>query len=101
MNRFEITRAAFLKAFGRALPRQARLVPTIRNGEPNGFKLHAILPGSVYRLLGMRDGDTIHSVNGHAARRSSFCRHLSRKAKKLTIRFTRAGRRMSHVLIIR
>ncbi len=44
--------------------RQARLVPAIRNGKPDGFKLYAIQPGSLWAAVGFINGDTIHAVNG-------------------------------------
>jgi general secretion pathway protein C len=44
--------------------RGARIVPSIKNGKANGFKLYAIRPNSVYAKLGLRNGDTIHAVNG-------------------------------------
>jgi hypothetical protein len=43
----------------------ARVVPSIKNGAPNGFKLYAIRPGSVYAALGFLNGDTITAINGH------------------------------------
>lgn len=44
----------------------ARIVPSIKNGAPNGFKLYAIRPNSLYARLGFANGDTLKSVNGHA-----------------------------------
>ena len=44
--------------------RGARIVPSIKNGKANGFKLYAIRPKSVYAMIGLRNGDTIHSING-------------------------------------
>lgn len=44
--------------------RGARIVPSVKNGKPNGIKLYAIRPSSVYAKLGMRNGDTISSING-------------------------------------
>ena len=44
--------------------RAARIVPSVRNGKPHGFKLYAIRPGSNYVVLGLRNGDTITAVNG-------------------------------------
>jgi general secretion pathway protein C len=43
---------------------QARLVPSIKDGRKNGFKLYAIRERSVYALLGFEAGDTIHAING-------------------------------------
>lgn len=45
--------------------RQARIVPSIRNGQPDGFKLYAIQTGSFWFAIGLENGDTIRSVNGH------------------------------------
>lgn len=42
----------------------ARVVPSIQNGKPNGFKLYAIRPSSVFARLGFTNGDTMQSING-------------------------------------
>jgi type II secretory pathway component PulC len=42
----------------------ARVVPAVKNGQANGFKLYAIRPSSVYARLGLMNGDTITAVNG-------------------------------------
>ena len=47
-----------------AVSRGARIVPSIKNGKANGFKLYAIRPSSVYSKIGLMNGDTIHAVNG-------------------------------------
>lgn len=43
----------------------ARLVPSVKQGKGNGFKLYAIRPESIFSRLGIRNGDTIHTINGH------------------------------------
>jgi hypothetical protein len=43
--------------------RQARVVPSIKDGKPNGFKLYAITPDSVIARLGFQNGDTIQALN--------------------------------------
>lgn len=43
---------------------QARLVPSFRNGEPQGFKMFAIKTGSVYSQLGLQNGDILKRING-------------------------------------
>jgi type II secretory pathway component PulC len=45
------------------LAAQARLVPVVRDGAPNGFKVYAIRPGSLVQALGLRNGDTLLAVN--------------------------------------
>jgi general secretion pathway protein C len=47
-----------------AIMRQARIVPSIKDGKPNGFKMYAIRPNSVYAKIGLQNGDTIQSING-------------------------------------
>jgi hypothetical protein len=47
-----------------ALARQARVIPSIREGRMHGFKLYGIRPGSLPKLLGYKNGDTILSLNG-------------------------------------
>lgn len=42
--------------------RGARIVPSVKDGKPNGMKLYAIRPSSVYARLGLSNGDTIVRV---------------------------------------
>jgi hypothetical protein len=42
----------------------ARVVPSVKNGTPDGFKLYAIRPSSFYARVGLANGDTITAVNG-------------------------------------
>ena len=48
------------------LLRAARIVPAIKGGKPEGFKLFAIRPGSVFWNMGFKNGDTILAINGKA-----------------------------------
>ncbi|MBC7385047.1 MAG: hypothetical protein H7301_02655 [Cryobacterium sp.] len=43
---------------------QARAIPHFENGQPAGFKLIQIVPGSVYEKLGLKNGDILKGVNG-------------------------------------
>ena len=56
---------AWLAAPGETLARAARIVPAMRDGQPIGFKLYAIRPGSPYELIGLRNGDIILSIEGY------------------------------------
>lgn len=47
-----------------AMARGARIVPSIKNGKPDGFKLYAIRPNSAFAKLGLTNGDTLQSING-------------------------------------
>ena len=44
---------------------QARIVPSFKNGKPNGFKLFSIKPGSIFAKIGMQNGDVIQKINGY------------------------------------
>jgi hypothetical protein len=41
-----------------------RVVPAIKDGKPNGFKLYGIRPRSLFARLGLVNGDRIATVNG-------------------------------------
>ncbi len=44
----------------------ARVVPAMKNGKPQGFKLYAIRPNGSYARLGLINGDTLVGINGFA-----------------------------------
>lgn len=46
------------------LATSARFVPSIQDGQTNGFKVYAIRPGSVFQRMGMENGDRIKAING-------------------------------------
>lgn len=73
----------------------ARVVPAIRNGQPNGFKLYAIRPSSAYAKLGFMNGDTINAVNGLELASADDALDIYTKlrdATSLTFDITRRGR---------
>lgn len=43
---------------------QARAVPNLVNGKPDGFRIVEIQPGSLYQEVGLMPGDVIESING-------------------------------------
>ncbi len=43
---------------------QARVVPAIRDGAPQGFKMFSIRPGSLYSRIGLQNGDVLLRING-------------------------------------
>lgn len=45
---------------------QARVVPYMVDGKPQGFQIRRIVPGSIYQRLGLRNSDIIKSVNGRS-----------------------------------
>ena len=48
-----------------AAARAARIVPSIKDGKPNGFKLYAIRPNSIFGKIGLQNGDTVKTINGN------------------------------------
>jgi len=43
---------------------QARILPHLKDGRPDGLSITGIKSGSIYRKMGLRNGDIIHGVNG-------------------------------------
>jgi general secretion pathway protein C len=96
-GKYEIQRSALNKVLANTtlLARSARIVPSVRNGKPNGFKLYAIRPGSLYGLLGMSNGDTINAINGHPINTPDKALEIYtklRRASHIAISFTRRGK---------
>jgi general secretion pathway protein C len=48
-----------------SLASTVRIVPSLVDGAPDGFKLYAIRSGSWLDRLGVRNGDTLQAVNGY------------------------------------
>lgn len=65
-TRCVITRAFLDDLFSNParLERQARVMPSIRDGVPLGFKFYGIRPDSLPKRLGMRNGDLVNGING-------------------------------------
>jgi len=87
-----------------AMAKGARVVPAIKNGKPDGFKLYAIRPNSIYARVGFANGDTIHKVNGFeltSADKALEVYTKLREAKSLTIDITRRGKPVTLVITIK
>lgn len=77
------------------LAKQARIVPAVRDGETRGFKFYGIRPGSLPKLLGVKNGDLLMAVNGIDL--DSMDRAMSlytklRRANHLSVRIQRKGK---------
>jgi general secretion pathway protein C len=46
------------------LATSTRIVPAMVDGKPDGFKLYAIRPSSIFSRLGFANGDTVQTING-------------------------------------
>jgi len=105
-GKYEVERSALNKVLANTtlLARSARIVPSVRDGQPNGFKLYAIRPGSLYSMLGMFNGDTINAINGNAITTPDKALEIYtklRNASHLTISFTRQTKTLTHDYTIR
>lgn len=78
-----------------ALAKGARVVPAVRDGKPDGFKLYAIRPSSFYARLGFSNGDTLQTVNGlplDSADKALELYSKLRDAKSFEVGITRRGK---------
>jgi general secretion pathway protein C len=78
-----------------AVAKGARVVPAMKNGKPEGFKLYAIRPTSVYSKLGLTNGDTLTSINGFeltSADKALEVYTKLREATSLELEVTRRGK---------
>ena len=91
-----IERALVEKALGNlaALSALARFVPSVKDGKPNGFKVYAIRPSSLFGKIGMQNGDTIKQINGNEMSTPDQALSLFtklRSASHLTMQVERRG----------
>lgn len=94
---YEIDRGLVDRALGdpTVVARAARIVASIKDGKPNGFKLYAIRPNSVFAKLGLQNGDTLHAVNGFEMTSPDKALEVYTKVKSasnLSINITRRGK---------
>ena len=78
-----------------AVAKGARVVPSMKNGKPDGFKLYAIRPTSAFAKLGLTNGDTLQSINGFeltSADKALEVYTKLREANSLEVEVTRRGK---------
>ena len=99
-NTYEIDKSLVDKVLANpmAVAKGARIVPAVKNGKPDGFKLYAIRPSSVYAKLGLTNGDTLQSINGFemtSADKALEVYTKLREATSLEVEITRRGKPMT------
>jgi hypothetical protein len=105
-NRCELSRALFDRILGDStgMSRGARIVPSVKDGQPNGMKLYAIRPKSYFGRLGLTNGDTITAVNGmdiNSPDKALEAYAKIRTAKKLTLSLIRRGEPVTQEIVIK
>ena len=99
-NNYEIDKSLVDKVLANPMgvAKGARVVPAVKNGKPDGFKLYAIRPSSVYAKLGLTNGDTLQSINGFeltSADKALEVYTKLREATSLEVEVTRRGKPMT------
>jgi general secretion pathway protein C len=95
-SRYEIERNVLDSTLGdlNKIATQARIVPSFKNGQANGFKLFSIQPGSLYSSIGVENGDVVQRVNGYEINSPEKALELYQKLKEtghVTIQLERGG----------
>ncbi|TLS67305.1 hypothetical protein FEF65_07710 [Mariprofundus erugo] len=73
---------------------QARLAPAAGNGPMGGFVISDIVPGSLFQLAGLQNGDVLHKVNGQLLDNPSQAMQLYQSLQNtpsIDVELTRAG----------
>ena len=105
-NQFEIDRNVVDEALAdmSQLMTQARIVPHMTDGQIDGFKIFNIKSNSLFRRIGLRNGDIIHSVNGmglSGAEHALRAFEALRSENRIQLDITRRGNRQSMTYTIR
>lgn len=86
------------------LTKQARIVPAVADGETKGYKFYGIRPGSLPKLLGLKNGDLLTSVNGHELESLDQAMDLYnklRRASHLSVTIERKGKQIQKEIDIK
>lgn len=78
---------------------QARMVPSFKNGKPDGFKVFAVVPGSIFSKIGLQNGDVIQKVNGFEMNSVDRALELYQRlstATTISVQLTRRGTTLSY-----
>mgnify|MGYP001158820546 CR=1 FL=1 len=86
------------------LTKQARIVPSQKDGETRGYKLYGIRRGTLPKLLGFKNGDMLKSVNGEDLTSIDKAMGLYtklRRASNLTVEIERKGKTVTKEITIK
>jgi general secretion pathway protein C len=99
-NKYEISRGKLDSTLANLneVATQARIVPSFKNGQANGFKLFSIRPGSLYSAIGIQNGDVITKINGYEMNSPEKALEIYTRlkdARNVKIEYERRGSMMS------
>lgn len=80
------------------LAKQARVVPSQKDGKTQGYKLYGIRRGTLPKLLGLKNGDMITAINGDELTSIDKAMALYtklRRASRLEVNIVRKGKSMT------
>lgn len=80
------------------LAKQARVVPSQKDGKTQGYKLYGIRRGTLPKLLGLKNGDMITAINGEELTSIDKAMALYtklRRASRLEVNIVRKGKSMT------
>ena len=105
-NRYEIDSSEIQLAMNNIdkLAREARIVPSFKDGNTVGFKVFRIKPNSFYKKLGLRNGDVITAINGfeiNSTEKALQLYQMLRTEKNLNLEITRRGQPITLEYVIR
>jgi len=105
-NRYEIDSSEIQLAMNNIdkLAREARIVPSFKDGNTVGFKVFRIKPNSFYKKLGLRNGDVINAINGfeiNSTEKALQLYQMLRTEKNLNLEITRRGQPITLEYVIR
>lgn len=86
------------------LAKQARVVPSVKDGETVGFKFYGIRRDSLPKLLGLKNGDLLTHVNGEELTSMDKAMGLYtklRRASNLSVTLERKGKTMNKEIQIK
>lgn len=86
------------------MTRQARVMPSVREGQTLGLKIYGVRPRSVPKLLGIKNGDLLLRVNGRELKSWEAALELSKTlhgAERMVIDLERKGEALTKTVTFR